>query len=221
MARTRKLLAAAALLGLAAAGCGGDDGGNVRGIEQGGGGDSGAGSASGAGSGSAATSGVEGAAGVPKGVAAQYNQVTEEIESNGGQTESGPWRVGYIVEAAEPWFAPADGDYRFRPPAPGETHHIEVVPFEKSTGRIVPEVPIRVEVVAADGRVVDAEELGFYYSEFFHYANNFSVSQPGRYTLRVTLGAPQLLRHGEQEQDPPLTEGARVEFTDVALDADG
>lgn len=37
--------------------------------------------------------------------------------------------------------------------------------------------------------------------------------------LASTLGPPQLLRHGEQEQGPPLAEGARVEFTDVALDA--
>lgn len=214
MSRTRRLSAAAALLGLVAAGCGGDDGANVRELEGGGGG-SGSGSAAGSGSGSAAASGA--AAAVPKGVAEQYTQVAAEIREHGGQTESGAWRVGYIVEAAEAWFEPADGEYRFRKPVPGETHHIEVIPFEKSTGRIVAEVPIRLEVIGADGRVVDAEDLNFYYSTFFHYANNFSIPEPGRYTLRATLGAPRMLRHGEQAQGAPLAGGAVVEFPNVML----
>ncbi len=214
MSTTRKLLAATALLGLVAAGCGNDDGANVRELEPGGG--SGSGSAAGSGSGSAAASGAS-AAGVPQGVAAQYTQLAEEIREHGGQTESGPWRVGYIVEAAEPWFEPADGEYRFRQPSPGETHHIEVIPFEKETGRIVPEVPIRLEIVGADGQVVEAKDLNFYYSTFFHYANNFSVPEPGRYTLRATLGAPQLLRHGEQSQGAPLAQGTQVQFTNVQL----
>lgn len=216
MSRTRRLFATAALLGLVAAGCGGDDGANVRELEGGGGGGgSGSGSAAGSGSGSASGSGATAA--VPKGVAEQYTQVAKEIRERGGQTESGPWRVGYIVEAAEPWFEPADGEYRFRQPAPGETHHVEVVPFEKSTGRIVPAVPIRLEVVGADGQVVDAKDLSSYYSTFFHYANNFSIPEPGRYTLRATLGAPRLLRHGEQAQGAPLAGGAVVEFPNVTV----
>lgn len=211
MSRNRKLLAVAALLGLVAAGCGSDDGADVREIESGGGG---SGSAAGSGSGPAT---APGAAAVPQGVAEQYTQLAEEIKARGGQTESGPWRIGYIVEAAEPWFVPADGGYRFRQPAPDETHHIEVIPFEKSTGRVVPEVPIRLEIVGSDGQVIEAKDLNFYYSTFFHYANNFSVPEPGRYTLRATLRAPQLLRHGEQAQGAPLAQGAQVEFTDVAL----
>ncbi|MQA17125.1 MAG: hypothetical protein GEV09_24230 [Pseudonocardiaceae bacterium] len=219
--RTASLAVTAALLCLVAAGCGSDDGATVRELEGGGGGSGSAGSAaSGSGSaasGSAAASGAAAAA-VPPGVAAQYTQLAREIKENGGQTESGPWRIGYIVEPAEPWFESVDGEYRFRQPAPGETHHIEIIPFEKSTGRVVPEVPIRVEVVGADGQVVDARDLNFYYSTFFHYATNFAVPDPGRYTLRVTLGPPQFLRHGEQAQGPALPDGTRVEFTNVALD---
>lgn len=154
---------------------------------------------------------------VPAGVEAQYTTLEEEIEEAGGETTTGEWRIGYIVEAAEPWYETKNGKQSFRPPAKGETHHIEIIPFEKSTGRIVPDVPITVEVVDDKGKVVDKQKLNFYHSEFFHYANNFSVPEPGSYTLRATLGAPTFLRHGDPGEQPPLAQGAKVEFTDVKL----
>ncbi|ATQ30799.1 hypothetical protein ACXN1G_04270 [Rhodococcus ruber] len=154
---------------------------------------------------------------VPAGVVEQYSSAAEEIAAEGGETTSGPWRVAYIVEPAEPWYEPADGQQQFREPAPDETHHIEILPFEASTGRIVPQVPITLEVLDPNGRVVDTAPLNFYYSTFFHYANNFSVPDPGRYTLRATLGTPTFFRHGEADQEPELTQGATVEFTDVEL----
>jgi len=158
---------------------------------------------------------------VPEGVARQYATVSEEIAEHGGETTSGEWRVGYIIEAAEPWFVPAGSGYNFRQPAPDETNHIEIIPIEAKTGRIVPDVPIRLEILDSSGRVVQAKHLNFYYSEFFHYANNFSVSGPGRYTLRATLGVPTFLRHGEQGQTPPLAQGTTVQFTDVEIKAGG
>ncbi|MGH3327297.1 MAG: iron transporter [Streptomycetales bacterium] len=175
----------------------------------------GSGSGSGTGGGSYAAS--MGSHPVPEGVAHQYALVEEEIEHAGGETRVGPWRIGYIVEAAEPWYRHEKGGQGFRSPAKGETHHIEILPIEAATGRIVPDVPVRVEVVDASGEVVDAKQLNFYYSEFFHYANNFSVPEPGTFTLRATLEPPTFLRHGEHGQTPPLTRGARASFTGVEL----
>jgi hypothetical protein len=107
----------------------------------------------------------------------------------------------------------------YRPPKPGETHHIEIIPIERSTGRIVPETPIQLEVVDSNGKVVDRKPLNFYYSEFFHYANNFEVPEPGKYTLRATIGVPTFYRHGEKSQTPPLTQGAKVTFERVPLES--
>lgn len=162
-----------------------------------------------------------GGAAVPAGVAEQYATVDEEIAAEGGETTSGEWKVGYIIEAAEPWFAPESTDYTFREPAPGETNHIEIIPFEASTGRIVPDVPIRLEVLDGTGKVAQAQDLNFYYAPFFHYANNFSLPGPGRYTLKATLGAPKFLRHGEQGETPALAQGTTVEFADVEINPGG
>lgn len=194
-------LAASLVLALTAAGCG-DEGAGTRETPPG--------------SGSAPAAG-EAPAEVPEGVARQYATLEKEVAAEGGETRSGNWRVAYIVERAEPWFEPVDGTLRFREPAPAETHHIEVIPVEAKSGRIVPQVPIRLEVLDANGQVVDAKDLFFLYSEFFHYANNFSVPTAGHYTLRATLAPPTFLRHGEQGQQPPLSEGTTVEFRDVEL----
>lgn len=154
---------------------------------------------------------------VPAGVAEQYAIVEKEIKAEGGETRVGDWRIAYIVEPAEPWFVAEGGQHVHRAPAAGETHHIEIIPFEAKTGRIVPTVPIRLEVVDAAGTVVDAKPLNFYYAEFFHYANNFAIPQAGSYTLKATIEAPPFLRHGEQGETPALAEGATATFTGVEL----
>jgi hypothetical protein len=159
-----------------------------------------------------------GAAGVPAGVAAQYRTIAEEVKAEGGETAAGPWRIAYIVEPAEGWFEPRGDSFEWRPPARGETHHIEILPIEASTGRLVPAVPITVEVVSADGRRVARKRLRPYYAEFFHYAENFRIPAGGDYTLRATIEPPELARHGEEAEPPALAEGAEVEFERVRLE---
>jgi hypothetical protein len=154
---------------------------------------------------------------VPAGVAEQYAVLAEEVAERGGTVESGDWTVSYIVEAAEPWHELHGGEDHFREPTRGETHHIEIIPTETATGRIVPDVPITLQVVDGDGAVVDEERLNFLYSTFFHYANNFEVPEEGTYTLRASLGSPSFRRHGEEGERPALAEGAEVEFEDVEL----
>ncbi|HJQ46713.1 MAG TPA: hypothetical protein VJ870_10380 [Amycolatopsis sp.] len=64
---------------------------------------------------------------------------------------------------------------------------------------------------------MDSKQLNFYYSEFFHYANNFSIPQEGTDTLRAYLDPPTFLRHREAGEAPALGEGAQVTFTGVQI----
>lgn len=153
---------------------------------------------------------------VPEGVEEQYTVVNTEIAEAGGETTTGAWRIGYIVEAAEPWFHAHHGAQQFRLPTAGETNHIEIIPFEKASGRIVPNVPVTVQVLDDAGKTVAKQELNFYYATFWHYANNFSIPK-GTYDLKVTLGVPEFLRHGDAGAPAPLAEGATVTFEDVVL----
>lgn len=158
---------------------------------------------------------------VPAGVSQQYADLAEEIRESGGEQTVGPWRVGYIVSGAEAWYEIRDGKQVYRQPAPGEIYHLELVPIEAATGRMISDVPIRLEVIDASGAVVDAQPLNYYYEAFFHFANNFRVPKPGTYTLRATLEPPRFLRHGEADKPAPLAEGATVIFTGVKLPAGG
>ncbi len=155
---------------------------------------------------------------VPDGVAAQYATLDEEVEAEGGRTTSGDWEVAYIVEPAEPWFEVTGGEPTRREPAAGETHHLEIIPIEAATGRIVPDVPVRLEVLDENGEVVDEKELMFFNAGFFHYANNFSVPAAGDYTLRATLQPPEFARHGESLEELTLLEPVTVTFDDVRLE---
>jgi hypothetical protein len=166
-------------------------------------------------------SGAAAAPAIPQGVVSQYTVLEQEIKDAGGETTVGPWRIAYIVEAAEPWFHAEGGQQHFREAAAGETHHIEIIPIEVATGRVIPDVPIQLEIVDAAGAVVDGKALNFYYGEFFHYANNFSIPKAGTYTLRAKLGAPTFLRHGEANEEPALAQGAEATFTGVELKIDG
>lgn len=159
----------------------------------------------------------DGAASAPGGVAQQYSTLEAEVAERGGSTTSGEWKISYIVEAAEPWYQNHAGHQEFRAPMGTETHHIEVIPMEKTSGRIVPDVPITLEVLDDTGHVVDSKKLNFYYSAFYHYANNFSVPESGTYSLRAKLDPPTFLRHGEQNEPPALSTGATATFDDVDL----
>lgn len=155
---------------------------------------------------------------VPAGVAEQYEVLAEELAEKGQTVKSGEWTVNLITEAAEPWHeVHGAGHSQFREPAAGETNHIEIIPVETATGRIIPDVPIAVEVLDAENKVVQKLDLNFYYSTFFHYANNFSIPEAGSYTIRATLGVPPFPRHGEADEVAPLSDGATVEFEDVEL----
>jgi Fe2+ transport protein len=190
-------LAAAALL----AGCGEDS-------EQ----------AAGTGTGTSGTVAAASSEDVPEGVRAEYSKMAEEIAHEGGDRRAGDWLVGYLVEGAEGWFERRDGELRWRAPVAGETHHIEILPREADSGRLVPDVSVTLEVVESGGKRVARKPLRFYHAEFFHYAENFALPSAGRYTLKATIGPPPFRRHGERDEAPPLQEGATVTFADVEIE---
>ena len=106
----------------------------------------------------------------------------------------------------------------WRDPAPGETAHLEIIPIERETGRIVPDARITLEVLDAGGERVETKALSFYYAEFFHYAENFRIPDDGEYTLRATVQTPRFRRHGDESEGPALMDDAQVEFEKVMID---
>ncbi|MFE5881559.1 hypothetical protein [Streptomyces hydrogenans] len=155
------------------------------------------------------------------GVVEQHTVLEKEIAERSGKTTVGGYRVGYVVGAAKPWFQDehgGQGSLVHREPAKGETHHIEIIPMEAATGRIVPDAPVGLEDVDG-GKAVQAQDLN-YHSTFFHYAGGFSAPKAGTYTLRATLQPPTFLRHGASDEEPTLSKPVTVTFADVTLKAE-
>jgi Fe2+ transport protein len=172
---------------------------------------------SGSGSGSAKASSEE-----FQGVIDSYGTAQAEIDAEGGEQEIGDYRVGYIVEPAEPWWEGDPGNLTLREPASGETNHIEILPFEARTGLLIPYMEGTLTVLDEAGEEVDSKPLQFYRGEFYHYANNFSLPQSGPYALRAEMQPPTFLRHEtEVREGRVLTEPISVEFKNVEIDTEG
>ncbi len=180
----------------------------------------GGGSASGGGSGSG--SAKKASDSEFQGVVESYGTGQAEIDAEGGEQEVGDYRVGYIVEPAEPWWEGDPGSLEFREPAPGETNHIEILPFEAATGLLIPNMEGTLAVLDESGQEVDSKPLQFYRGEFYHYANNFSLPGSGAYTLRAEMQPPTFLRHEtEDKEGKVLTEPIEVEFENVEISTEG
>jgi hypothetical protein len=153
-----------------------------------------------------------------QGIVDSYAVAHEEIEAEGGETEAGPYRVGYIVEPAEGWWEGDPESPEWRDPSPDETHHLEILPFDPETGLLIPEMEGRLTVLDESGREVDSQPLYLYYAEFYHYANNFSIPESGTYTLRAELEPPDFNRHGDEDGEGRVfTEPVTVEFENVEI----
>ncbi|WP_053057738.1 iron transporter [Rubrobacter aplysinae] len=155
-------------------------------------------------------------------VTGAYSAAQEEIEEAGGEKVVDGYRVGYIVEDAESWWEGEPGNLRWREPAPDETNHIEILPYDRESGQFVPYMDVRLTVLDESGEAVDRHDLGFYWSTFKHYSNNFSVPETGTYTLRAELQAPDFygrhqLEGKSREQSKVFTEPVTVEFEGVEI----
>jgi hypothetical protein len=157
-----------------------------------------------------------------QGVLDSYGTAQAEIDGEGGEQEVGDYRVGYIVEPAEPWWEGDPENLTLREPAPGETNHIEILPFEAATGLFVPGMEGTLTVLNGSGEEVDSKPLQLYRGEFYHYANNFSLPGSGAYTLRAEMQPPTFLRHETEEKEGRvLTEPIVVEFENVNISTEG
>ena len=172
--------------------------------------------------GGSASKGSSASGGQFQGVVDSYGVAQEEIDAEGGEQRIGEYRVGYIIEPAEGWWEGDPQNLAWREPAPGETNHIEILPFEVGSGLLVPEAEITLTVLDESGNEVDSKPLRFYRGEFYHYANNFSLPGSGAYTLRAEIAPPTFLRHETDEaQGRVFTDPVTAEFENVEIDTEG
>lgn len=142
------------------------------------------------------------------GVADAVQIADAEITENGGEKIVGDYRIGVIVEAAEPFTIVDNGELTRLEPA-DETHHLEVVLRDVNTKRPLPDAGITITILDADGNAVAERQAYQLWAEFQHYANNFTL-EPGEYTMRVDVTPPAVGRHADLSHR--LVAPAQTEF---------
>ena len=150
-------------------------------------------------------------------MAEELAMMQQMVKEKGAERTFGDYRVAYMLDAPQGWYEMRDGKLTWRPPAPGETQHIEIAVLDSLTGKPLPMSPITVDVVDSQGNTVQSQQLAYIWDPMVdHYGANFSIPTAGTYTLRIRAPAPNILRHN-QELGDRFTAPLDASFSDVRI----
>lgn len=144
--------------------------------------------------------------------------MTEQfVKQRGGQKTFGDYQVAYMLDPPKGWYEMKDGTLTWKPPAPGETQHIEVAVMDSLTGQPIPVGPITLDVVDQQGSVVQSQQLAYYWHPMAdHYGANYSIPTAGSYNFRVRAPAPDFRRH-DRAQGNRFTSPLDATFSSVSI----
>ncbi len=103
---------------------------------------------------------------------------------------AGPYRVGFIVEGAEPFWTWSDGELTPHPGNGTDANHFEIVLLDRETNEPIPHASISLSFKAGDTKKNIA--LFPLLAEFYHYGTNASVPSGKTYTVTASIEAPRL-----------------------------
>jgi len=139
------------------------------------------------------------------------------VKQKGGQRTVGDYKVAYMLDHPEGWYEMTNGKLTWRPPAAGETQHIEVAVMDSLTGKCLPMPQVTADVIDQSGSTVQSQQLMYLWHPMVdHYGANFSIPNAGTYSLRVRAPAPDFRRHDQQLGDR-FTSPLDVTFTNVKI----
>jgi Fe2+ transport protein len=100
-----------------------------------------------------------------------------------------------------------------------ENMPLEVLVRDSRTGRLIPALAARAELISSAGATLDGGELAPIRRPLFNivYARNLKLERKGSYKLRVRFDPPGFRRWGRQSER--FAQPATVEFEDVSLPA--
>ena len=143
--------------------------------------------------------------------------MTGEVAHDGGEQESGHYRIGFAVEEAEGMYEWADGELSWREPGDANVH-VEIAVRDAADGRFVPGARVLATLVSPDGDELGTHEHPLlWHPMLYHYGRNWTVPADGEYTLRVRVEPPAFMRHDEVN-GRRFTEPVDVEFAGVRIE---
>lgn len=91
-----------------------------------------------------------------------------------------------------------EGGLDWQPPSPSENQHIEIIVQDKQDSRFVPHLNIFYELRDIDNNFISQDFLPFVWHPIvYHYGKNIEIPLEGEYKIKLTIKAPEFLRHDE------------------------
>lgn len=162
-------------------------------------------------------------------VTREFDWVREHEAVASAEMAVGEYRVAYAITPALPYAEPDAGGRLVRhDPRPGEVH-LGVVVRDAADGRLVPGLAVRVTLVDASGRAVDARPLPYgWYPLLNRYGDNLrwpglgaggaTAADGAPVTVRVDVAPPTYWRHDPSNGDR-FADSVTAEFTRVTVHA--
>lgn len=143
-------------------------------------------------------------------------EMATNVASDGGMKRAGDYIVAYAVEDAEGMYHMENGELVWKEPEE-ENCHIEIAVRDAADNRFIPGLTVHVRVTASDGMDVGRHEQRFLWHPWlYHYGRNWKVPSDGRYTLDVSIEAPEFARH-DPKNGKRYAEDVEVTFEDVKI----
>jgi hypothetical protein len=139
------------------------------------------------------------------------------VNQYGTMRTFGDYKVAYLAEAPKGWYEPTGGRITWRPPAQGETQHLDVVVLDSLTNTPIYMSGLTLDVVDSSGNVVQSRPLTYAWNPMAsHYGANFSIPTAGTYSLRVR-GPMPTFRRTSRALGNRFTAPLDATFSDVRL----
>ncbi|MFM7141333.1 MAG: hypothetical protein ACKO2K_05395, partial [Alphaproteobacteria bacterium] len=123
------------------------------------------------------------------------DDILEGFAAARAESQAGGYRIGFITEPPEPFWEWKDGP-QLKAVRPEDTHHLEIVLQDRSTGLLVPQAGVSLRLVPkAGGKPVEVPLHGLL-SAFQHYGETLRVP-PGDYRVEVDVNPPATAVLGE------------------------
>lgn len=118
------------------------------------------------------------------------DDVLQGLAESRWKQDVGPYHVGFIAEAPEPyWTWNENGELDLQEVAEEHTHHLEIFLTEKGSHRIVPNAHVMLTLTPQQGGEPIEAMLHPLLSTFYHYGKTLTVP-PGKYEVEVTVAPP-------------------------------
>jgi hypothetical protein len=146
-----------------------------------------------------------------------HDHMVEEVASDGGVKQAGPYLVSYAVEEAEGMYHLENGELVWREPEE-ENLHVEVAVRDAADGRFIPNLTVHVRLIDSNGNDVGYHRQPFVWHPWlYHYGRNWRVPEEGDYRMQINIKAPDFPRHDEKN-GRRYAKDIDVEFTSVKIE---